>query len=63
MRQAVEEAYKGALKYNVKDYTITYLGEKVTVRLNGDDLKTAFGSYKYTVEEFLKLFGGQYDKI
>lgn len=58
IEKATKYAYKEALEKNITKgkYTTVYQGEKVTIYMESNaNLRTSYGSYKISYEEFLKL--------
>lgn len=58
---ALNFCYNKALFNEVQDgvYTTQYLGEAVTVALENRVFKTGYGTYSYTLQQFLNLLGGR----
>lgn len=60
--EAVNQAYLAATKSGVpnEDYLFEYIykNETITLAFDSDGLKTAYGNYHFTYDEFIELIGG-----
>lgn len=60
--EAVNQAYLAATKSGVpnEDYLFEYLykNETITLAFDSNGLKTAYGNYQFTYDEFIELIGG-----
>ena len=56
---AVNYAYNEALRNNhlTGIYTVNYLNESITIYMDNGIFDTGYGAYRYTLDEFLELFG------
>lgn len=54
---AINYDYKQIVKNDIINgkYELTYLGEKITIVIEERNLKTAYGEYKYTYNEFMRI--------
>ena len=62
IKEAVEKAYKEAIKNNAinKKFVYNFKGDIIEIFIDKDGgIDTAYGVYKYTVDEFIKVFGGK----